>query len=81
MSEGVRNSAVATVVVAVLAVAAELIFVDRDHLEATIWGASVPGMWALLGLAAAVGLTLLAVALGMLLQLQRDPYGGGGGDG
>jgi hypothetical protein len=75
MSERVRNSAVAAALVAALAVVAELLLVDRDHLEGTIWGASVPGIWAFLGLTTVVALTLLVTVVGPLLRREHD-YGG-----
>ena len=57
----------------------DVLLVDRGHVEATVWGASLPLIWALLGLvgvAATAGLAWAAARVGLLRE--HDPYDEGG---
>lgn len=60
----------------------DVLLVDRGHIEAVVWGGSIPLFWALLGLAgaaAAAGLAWGAARAGLLHE--RDPYDDEGGAG
>ena len=81
VSTRLRWTAAALVAAAVVAVIAELALVDREELDATVWGGGVAGVWAAIGIASAAGLTLVAAVVGRLLRRERDPYDGAEDDG
>ena len=74
--------AIAFVVALVVSVGAELLLVDRHHVDETIYAESLIGVWALLGIASVVVLAHAAWLAGRYaLQRGENPYGESDGDG
>lgn len=62
MSKRNMNAAFA-IAAALLAVVGELVIADTDHYEAPLWGSTVTGLWAAIGLLSTAVLVFLVMAL------------------
>jgi hypothetical protein len=69
------QSAIALAAVVAVALVAELAFADTDHYDSALWGSTVVGLWAAIGLVGAIALVALATGLTKVgVARDEDPY-------
>ena len=69
------QSAIAFAVIALAALGAELGIADTDHYDSPLWGSTLIGFWAVVGLFSTLALVLLTMVLIRVgLTHPEDPY-------